>query len=53
MDEVDGLLKRLEAVFDNKVVYLETLNIATVALAILTAAYQRPESIGSHFREDE
>ena len=53
MDRIGDILRRLEDVFDNKVVYLETLNIAAVAMAILTAAYQRPESIGSHYREDE
>ncbi len=52
MDQVEAILKQVEAVFDNKIVYLETLDITAVALAILTAAYNRPESIGSHFRED-
>jgi L-aspartate oxidase len=32
--------------------YLETLNIAAVARAILEAALARPESIGSHFVYD-
>ncbi|SHH47908.1 L-aspartate oxidase [Sporobacter termitidis DSM 10068] len=50
--EVTEILRQVEAVYDDAVVYLETLNIATVALAILTAALNRPESIGSHYRED-
>lgn len=52
MREVDTHLQQLLGVFDETIAYLETLNIATVALAILTAAYNRPESIGSHYRED-
>lgn len=31
---------------------VETLNIAQVALAIATAAYERKESIGAHYRSD-
>lgn len=50
--QVSEILRKLEAIYDDKVVYLETLNIATVALAILTAALKRPESVGSHYRED-
>jgi len=50
--EIADMLRKLENVYDDKVVYLETLNIVTVALAILTAALNRPESIGSHYRED-
>ncbi len=50
--QISSIYERLEAVFDKKVEYLETLNIATVALAILKAAINRPDSIGSHYRED-
>ena len=50
--EVGTMLSRLETVYDDSVTYFETLNIATVALAILKAALKRPESIGSHYRED-
>ncbi len=53
LDKISSILSNLEAVFDNKIIYLETLNIATVAMAILAAAIKRPESIGSHYREDE
>lgn len=52
IDHVSEILRELEAICDDKIVYLETLNIATVALAILTAALKRTESIGSHYRED-
>ncbi len=52
LGHVDSILKQLENVHDNSNSYLETLNIATVASAILTAALARRESIGSHYRED-
>ena len=32
--------------------YIETLNIATLAVDILKAAIQRHESVGAHYRED-
>ena len=51
--EIGAQLTRLEAVYDDSVAYLETLNIAAIARSILTAALSRPESIGSHFREDD
>ena len=51
--EIGTMLSRLESVYDDSVTYFETLNIATVALAILKAALKRPESIGSHYREDD
>jgi L-aspartate oxidase len=50
--EISGILRQLEEIHDDKNAYLETLNIATVALAILTAALERKESVGSHYRED-
>lgn len=49
---VEEVLKELEDTFDLSTDYLETLNIATVARAILLAALARKESIGSHYRED-
>lgn len=52
MGQVDTILKQLENVHDDSNAYLETLNIATIASAILTAALERKESIGSHYRED-
>ncbi|NMA25487.1 MAG: hypothetical protein GX936_07465, partial [Clostridiales bacterium] len=50
--QVEEVLSQLERVHDDANAYLETLNMATVALAILTAALKRTESIGSHYRED-
>ena len=50
--EIGARLLDLETTYDDSVAYLETLNIAAIALSILTAALQRPESIGSHYRED-
>ncbi|MCL1835312.1 MAG: L-aspartate oxidase [Oscillospiraceae bacterium] len=48
-EKVTAALAKLEAVFDGSNDYIETLNIATVAKAILEAAIKRPESIGSHY----
>lgn len=50
--QVEEILSQLECVHDDANAYLETLNMATVAHAILTAALKRTESIGSHYRED-
>ncbi len=52
LSQVEDILKQLENVYDDSTAYLETLNIVTVANAILTAAVKRTESIGSHYRED-
>jgi len=52
LERIDKILSQLEAVYDDSNDYLETLNIATVAKAIVEAALSRPESIGSHYRED-
>lgn len=52
LGQIQQFLSQLERVHDDSNAYLETLNIATVAHAILTAALQRTESIGSHYRED-
>jgi len=43
----------LEAIYDDSSEYLETLNIATVAKTIVEAALRRPQSIGSHYLEEE
>lgn len=51
-DRASKVYARLEAVYDDCNDYLETLNIAMVAKTILTAALQRPDSIGSHYIED-
>jgi L-aspartate oxidase len=44
-----ALLEELEAINDNTKEYLELLNIATVAMAIINASIKRKESIGSHY----
>ena len=49
---VSEIYVQLENIYDDSNEYLETLNIATVAMAILTAALNRPQSIGAHFMED-
>ena len=51
-EQVNGLYSQLREVYDDSSDYLETLNIATVAKAILEAALSRPESVGSHHMED-
>ena len=53
LDGISEILSQLEAVYDDSNAYLETLNIATVAKAIVEAALKRPDSIGSHFMEEE
>jgi L-aspartate oxidase len=52
LDSILAILSALERVYDDGDAYLETLNIATVAKAILEAALKRPKSIGSHYIED-
>jgi len=52
LEQTEGVFRQLESVYDDSCEYLETLNIATVAKAILEAALRRPESIGSHYMED-
>jgi len=51
-EQINDMFLKLESVYDDSSEYLETLNIATVARAIVGAALRRPESIGSHFMED-
>ena len=53
LERVSSIYALLESVYDDDCEYLETLNIATVAKAILEAALKRPESIGSHFMEED
>jgi L-aspartate oxidase len=52
LEQIGGIYTQLESVYDDSGEYLETLNIATVAKAILEAALRRPESIGSHYMEE-
>ena len=51
--QVNAIYTQLESVYDDSEAYLEVLNIATVAKAILEAALKRPVSIGSHHMEDD
>lgn len=52
LGEITVILERLEGTYDDTPDYLETLNIATVAKTILSAALARHDSIGSHYMED-
>lgn len=52
ISEISSILEALESSFEDTKAYFETLNIATIALAILNAALSRKESIGAHYRED-
>jgi L-aspartate oxidase len=52
LGQVNEIFSKLESVYSDSGEYLETLNIATVAKAILEAALRRPESIGSHYMEE-
>lgn len=49
LDEVTKILATLETTHSLDPRYLETLNVAMVAKAILTAALARPDSVGSHY----
>ena len=53
LEGINGIFAQLESVYDDSCAYLETLNIATVAKSILEAALRRPDSIGSHWIEEE
>ena len=51
LEKTCEILSQLESVYDETNEYLETLNITTVAKAIVEAALSRPVSIGSHYME--
>ena len=51
LGRVSEIYELLDSVYDDSNEYVEALNIATVAKAILEAARGRPESIGSHYME--
>jgi L-aspartate oxidase len=53
LGEITKLKATLEGEYEPSNEYLETRNIATVAVAILEAALNRPVSIGSHYVEAE
>ena len=50
--QVSEILRSLEGIYMDSRDYIETLNITSVAKAILEAALQRSGSVGSHYRED-
>ena len=51
LDEIRKIIAELREKWSFDIGYLETLNVATVAEGILTAALARPESVGSHYIE--
>ena len=51
LEQIREIYSKLESIYDESTEYVEALNIATVAKAIVEAALRRPESIGSHFME--
>lgn len=51
LEQMSAIYGQLESICDDSNAYIETLNIATVSKAILEAALNRPESIGSHYME--
>jgi len=52
LERIGAIQSQLEDIYDDSNDYLEALNIATVAKAVLEAALNRPESVGSHYIED-
>jgi len=50
--EIRAIRQELEQGFDDRRVYIELLNIVTVAEAILEGALVRTESVGAHYRRD-
>lgn len=48
--EIRAISRELEAGFDDRRVYIELLNITTIAQAILEAAIARTHSVGAHYR---
>jgi aspartate oxidase len=52
LEQMKGVFTQLESTYDDSNEYLETLNIATVAKAVIEAALRRPDSAGSHYMEE-
>ena len=53
LSQISGIKSELERTYAPGGEYIETLNIAAIACAILEAALARTESVGAHFRNDE
>ena len=52
LTEIRAIRRELEAGFDDRRVYIELLNITTIAQAILEGALARTDSVGAHYRRD-
>jgi len=52
LTEIRTIRHKLEQGFDDRRVYIELLNLTTVAEAILEGALCREESVGAHYRRD-
>ena len=52
LTEIQDIRRELEAGFDDRRVYIELLNIVTVAETILEGALNRKTSVGAHYRRD-
>jgi len=52
LNRVTEILEYLRSGYYPSKAYLELLNIASIAKEILSAAIQRKESVGAHYRED-
>ena len=53
LERVSALRAQLEGMCSSDPRYLETLNVAMVAEAILTASLARPDSVGAHYIEEK
>jgi len=53
LEEINSYYKTLELAELDSIDEVETLNMSTVAIAILKAAITRKKSVGAHFRSDE
>jgi L-aspartate oxidase len=52
IEKITSIRDELRTIHDDSKAYTETLNIATIASAILEAALARKESVGAHYREN-
>lgn len=52
LERISEIKSELENSFFPGKAYIETLNIATIAVSILCAAITRNKSVGAHYRED-
>lgn len=52
LNRVNEILSDLKACYAPGKPYIEALNVATIAQAILSAAIERKESVGAHYRDN-